>query len=117
LSPGKRFAAQAVRTAKKSLGEAEATGHPITQCYVLALAACPIAFWVGDHVAAARYAAMLVDLSPFHRENPEISRLRSWPSSPPVIPQTPQGAEAEDTFPKHLQCSEACLRDVVISGT
>jgi predicted ATPase len=60
------FADQAVRMMEKSLGEAEATGHAISQCYVLALAACPIAFWVGDQAAAARYTAMLVDLSRQH---------------------------------------------------
>jgi predicted ATPase/DNA-binding winged helix-turn-helix (wHTH) protein len=57
------FADQAVRMAEQSLGEAEASGHVISQCYVLATAACLIAFWVGDHVAAARYTAKLVDLS------------------------------------------------------
>jgi predicted ATPase/DNA-binding winged helix-turn-helix (wHTH) protein len=60
------FADQAVRMLAKSLGEAEATGYAITQCYVIALAACPIAFWVGDQVAAARYTATLVDLSRQH---------------------------------------------------
>ncbi len=60
------FADQAVRMAEKSLGEAEATGHAISRCYVLAIAACPIAFWVGDQVAAARYTIMLVDLSRRH---------------------------------------------------
>jgi len=54
------FADQAVRMLAKSLGEAEATGYAITQCYVIALAACPIAFWVGDQTAAARYTATLV---------------------------------------------------------
>src|SRR5260370_24403129 len=60
------FADQAVRAVEQSLGEAEATGHAISQCYVLASAACPIAFWVGDQAAAARYTAMLVDLSRQH---------------------------------------------------
>jgi predicted ATPase/DNA-binding winged helix-turn-helix (wHTH) protein len=60
------FTDQAVKMAEKSLSEAEATGHAISQCYVLAMAACPIAFWVGDQVAAARYTVMLVDLSRQH---------------------------------------------------
>ena len=60
------FADQAVRVAEQSLGDAEASGHVISQCYVLATAACLIAFWVGDHVAAARYTAKLVDLSRQH---------------------------------------------------
>jgi hypothetical protein len=60
------FADQAIQAVEKSLGEAEATGHAISQCFVLALAACPIALWVGDQASAARYIAMLVDLSRRH---------------------------------------------------
>jgi predicted ATPase len=57
------FADQAVRMSEQSLGEAEASGHVISQCHVLASTACLIAFWVGDYVAAARYTGKLVDLS------------------------------------------------------
>ena len=57
------FADQAVDMAANCLAEAEAAGYAVSTCYVLALAACPIALWVGDDVAAARYAGMLVDLS------------------------------------------------------
>ena len=57
------FADQAVRMVEQSLDEAEATGHAISRCYALALAACPVALWVGDDAAAARYTGMLVDLS------------------------------------------------------
>jgi predicted ATPase len=60
------FADQAMRVVEQSLGEAEATGHAVSRCYVLAVAACPIAFWVGDQSAAVRYTAMLVDLSRQH---------------------------------------------------
>jgi predicted ATPase/DNA-binding winged helix-turn-helix (wHTH) protein len=60
------FADQALQLMETSLGEAEATGHAISQCYVLAIMACPIAFWVGDWAAAARYTVMLVDLSRQH---------------------------------------------------
>jgi len=52
--------------AEQSLGEAKATGHAAAQCEALALAACEVAFWAGDQVAAARYTAMLVDLSRRH---------------------------------------------------
>ena len=38
-----------------SVAEAQATGHAMSLCYALALAACPIALWVGDLAAAARY--------------------------------------------------------------
>jgi predicted ATPase len=60
------FADQAVRMAEQSLREADATGHAVSQCFVLALASCPIAFWVGDRVAASRYTAKLVELSRQH---------------------------------------------------
>jgi predicted ATPase/DNA-binding winged helix-turn-helix (wHTH) protein len=60
------FADRAVRMAEQSLREADATGHAISQCFVLALASCPIAFWVGDQLAATRYTAKLVELSRQH---------------------------------------------------
>jgi predicted ATPase len=60
------FADQAMHMVEKSLGEAAATGHAISQCYVLAMAACHVAFWMGDEVAAARYTGMLIDLSRQH---------------------------------------------------
>jgi predicted ATPase len=60
------FADQAVRMVERILGEAQAIGHAISQCFFLTSAACPIAFWVGDLVAAARYTAMLIDLSRQH---------------------------------------------------
>jgi predicted ATPase/DNA-binding winged helix-turn-helix (wHTH) protein len=60
------FADQAVRMVERILGEAQATGHAISQCLFLTSAACPIALWVGDQAAAARYTAMLIDLSRRH---------------------------------------------------
>jgi predicted ATPase/DNA-binding winged helix-turn-helix (wHTH) protein len=60
------FADQAVRMAEQSLREADATGHTVSQCFVLALASCPIAFWVGDRLAAAKFTAQLVELSRQH---------------------------------------------------
>jgi len=60
------FADQAVRMAEQSLQEADATGHAISQCFVLSIASCPIAFWTGDWVVAAKYTARLVDLSRQH---------------------------------------------------
>jgi hypothetical protein len=55
-----------VRTAEMSVEEAQATGHALTLCWALALAACPIALWVGNLVAAAHYAEMLLDHSRKH---------------------------------------------------
>jgi predicted ATPase/DNA-binding winged helix-turn-helix (wHTH) protein len=60
------FSDQAVRTAEMSIEEAQATGHALSLCYALALAACPIALWVGDLTAAAHYTGMLINASRKH---------------------------------------------------
>jgi len=60
------FADQAVRTAETSIEEAQAGGHAMSLCYALALAACPIALWVGNLAAAVRHTGMLVDHSRKH---------------------------------------------------
>jgi predicted ATPase len=60
------FVDQAVRTGEISIGEAQATGHAASLCYALATAACPIALWVGNITAAARYTGMLLDDSRKH---------------------------------------------------
>ena len=49
-----------------SIEEAQATGHALSLCYALALAACPIALWVGNLAAAAHYTGMLFDQSRKH---------------------------------------------------
>jgi predicted ATPase/DNA-binding winged helix-turn-helix (wHTH) protein len=55
------FSDQASRLAEESIAEARATGHASSLCLALALAACPLALWVGNLSEAARYAQMLVD--------------------------------------------------------
>jgi predicted ATPase len=60
------LADQAMRTAETSVGEAQGIGHTTSLCYALALAACPIALWVGNQTAAAHYTAMLADQSRQH---------------------------------------------------
>ena len=57
---------QAVRSAEMSVQEAQATGHQVSLCMALALAACPTALWVGNLSGAARYTAMLLDRSRQH---------------------------------------------------
>ena len=57
------FSEQAVRAAEMSVEDAKATGHSLSLCYVLALAACPIALWVGNLAAAAHYAGVLINHS------------------------------------------------------
>ena len=61
------FPGQAIRTAQSSVDDAQAIDHAISQCYALALAACPVSFWVGDLAAVERYARMLLDNSTRHR--------------------------------------------------
>ncbi len=60
------FSEQAVRTAEMSVEEAQATGHALSLCTALALAACPIALWVGNLPMAAKYARELLDHSRKH---------------------------------------------------
>jgi predicted ATPase/DNA-binding winged helix-turn-helix (wHTH) protein len=60
------FSEQAVRTAEMSIEEAQATGHALSLCTALALAACPIALWVGNLAMAAKYARELLDHSRRH---------------------------------------------------
>jgi hypothetical protein len=60
------FSDQAVRTAEMSVAEAQATGHAVSLCYALAVAACPIALWVGNLAAAARHAGALFEDSRHH---------------------------------------------------
>jgi predicted ATPase len=60
------FSDRAVRAAETSVEVAQATGHALSLCYALALAACPIALWVGNLTAAALYTGMLVDTSRRH---------------------------------------------------
>jgi predicted ATPase/DNA-binding winged helix-turn-helix (wHTH) protein len=61
------FSDQAVRTAEISIAEAQATGHAPSLCHALALAACPVALWVGNLGVAARYTGMLLDVTRKHR--------------------------------------------------
>jgi predicted ATPase len=49
-----------------SIAEAQATGHAMSLCLALGFAACPIALWVGNLAAAARYTGMLLDHSRQH---------------------------------------------------
>jgi predicted ATPase/DNA-binding winged helix-turn-helix (wHTH) protein len=60
------FPNQAVRTAEMSIEEARATGQATSLCYALALAACPIALWVGDLTAASHYTELLLQHSKKH---------------------------------------------------
>jgi predicted ATPase/DNA-binding winged helix-turn-helix (wHTH) protein len=60
------FPDRAVSAAETGTEEARATGHATSLCYALALAACPIAVWVGNLKGAVRYTEMLLELSRKH---------------------------------------------------
>ena len=60
------FPNQAMRTAEMSIDEAQATGHATSLCYAFALAACPIALWIGNLATAAHYTGILLAQSRQH---------------------------------------------------
>jgi predicted ATPase len=57
------FPDQAMRTVHSCVEEARELEHPISLCYALVVAACPIAYWVGDLSAAEHYVGLLLDYS------------------------------------------------------
>jgi len=57
---------QAMRTAERSVADARAIDHGISQGQALAVAACPTALWAGDLTAAEHYVEMLLDISTWH---------------------------------------------------
>jgi predicted ATPase len=60
------FSDQAMREAESSVADGRATNHAISLCHALAVAACPVALWVGDLAAAEHYGGMLLDHSTRH---------------------------------------------------
>ena len=65
---------QAMLTAESSLADARAANHANSFCSALALAACPIALWAGDWVAAEHYGGMLLE----HSRKHTLSRWRAY---------------------------------------
>jgi tetratricopeptide (TPR) repeat protein len=57
------FPDQARRAAETAVEDAQAINHAASLCLTLALAACPIALWVGDLAAAKRSMDTLIDRS------------------------------------------------------
>ncbi|MEA2874408.1 MAG: hypothetical protein QOH67_4395, partial [Hyphomicrobiales bacterium] len=57
---------QAMRNAERSVADARATHHGESLGFALAAAACPIALWSGDLVAAEHHVEMLLDHSARH---------------------------------------------------
>jgi predicted ATPase/DNA-binding winged helix-turn-helix (wHTH) protein len=60
------FPDQAWSIAQSNVEDALALNSPVSLCFTLAEAACPVAFFVGDLVAAERYVTMLLDRSAAH---------------------------------------------------
>jgi hypothetical protein len=56
------FPDRALQTAHEAVAEGLATDHALSLCFVLCCA-CPTALWVGDLLAASRFATMLLDHS------------------------------------------------------
>jgi len=65
---------QAMLTAESSTADAQVANHANSLCSALALAACPIALWVGDWVAAEHYVGMLLD----HSRRHALARWRAY---------------------------------------
>jgi predicted ATPase/DNA-binding winged helix-turn-helix (wHTH) protein len=65
---------QSMRTAESSVAEARATNHAMSLGHALAVAACPIALFMGDLAAAEHYVEMLLDHSTRH----SLARWRAW---------------------------------------
>jgi hypothetical protein len=55
-----------MRTAESSVADARETNHAISLGHALAVAACPIALFMGDLAAAEHYVEMLLDHSTRH---------------------------------------------------
>jgi predicted ATPase len=55
-----------MRTAESSVADPRTTNHAMSLCQALAVAACPIALWVGDLASAEHHVEMLLDHSTRH---------------------------------------------------
>lgn len=62
---------QAMRMAERTVEDARADEHVLSLCYALGRAACPVALYAGDQVAAERFVLILLEESAKHA-------LRSW---------------------------------------
>jgi predicted ATPase/DNA-binding winged helix-turn-helix (wHTH) protein len=60
------FPATAMHTTELITNDAAVSSRAVSLCYVLAVAACPIALWNGDLDRAERFTAMLLDQSARH---------------------------------------------------
>jgi predicted ATPase/DNA-binding winged helix-turn-helix (wHTH) protein len=65
---------RAMRAAASSVADSRAINHAMSLAHALAMAACPVALWVGDLAAAEHYVQMLLD----DFTTPELARGRAF---------------------------------------
>jgi hypothetical protein len=75
------FADQATAAARDVIADAMSQDHAPSVCFALAMAACPIAFWIGDRDASRRYVDVLVE----HSKKNSLAFWRGWGRSFDVI--------------------------------
>jgi predicted ATPase/DNA-binding winged helix-turn-helix (wHTH) protein len=72
------FPDQATRTAEIAVRRARSADHTISMCHALAQAACPVALWTGDLLAAEGFVATLADLASRHALGGWIARAQCF---------------------------------------
>jgi predicted ATPase/DNA-binding winged helix-turn-helix (wHTH) protein len=75
------FADQATAAARDVIAHAVSQDHAPSVCFALAMAACPIAFWVGDRHASRRYVDVLLE----HSNKNSLCFWRGWGRSFDII--------------------------------
>ncbi len=68
------FADQAIAAARDVIADAVSQDHAPAVCFALAMAACPIAFWIGDRHASRRYVDVLLQ----HSNKNSLAFWRDW---------------------------------------
>jgi len=71
------FPDQAMHTAEANVAQGQSIDHPLSLCYALAQAACPVALWSSDVRAAERFLAMFTDLA----ARLALDRWHAWNSA------------------------------------
>jgi len=72
------FPDQATRTAEIAVRRARSADHTISMCHALAQAACPVALWTGDLLAAEGFVATLADPASRHALGGWIARAQCF---------------------------------------
>lgn len=102
------FPDQAARVAQESVDIALSIDHPISTCYTLAVAACPIALWTGDGASADRFLALLRECSIRH----SLIYWQSWARGYEMLVR-PRDSDAEGVRRKRGSVSAAYPLDAV----